>query len=85
MCIGRGGDRDARCEGIADQLGAEVDAVGQAVRLDRGARLDADLEQPLEIDGVRRPVVEDAPLWMADRADRRMARRLGHPLRELLA
>src|SRR5205823_6487270 len=56
-----------------------------AVRLDGRAGLEADLEQPLEIDRVRRAVLDDTSLRMTDRAHRWMARRLGHPECELLA
>ena len=54
---------------------AEVDPVGQAVRLDRRAVRGARREDRLEVDGVRRAVVEDAALRMADRLAPRDARR----------
>ncbi len=56
---------------VAHEFRAQVDAVRQPVRLDGGARLDARREHLLEIDRVRRAVVDDAPLRMADRAHRR--------------
>ena len=85
MRVRRADDLHAGAQRLAHELGGEVDAVREAVRLDRGARLEADLEQPLEVDRVRRAMVEDAPLRVADAAHRRVPGRLRHPHRHLLA
>src|SRR5205807_10637512 len=85
MSVGRRGEQDAGGQRVANELRAEVDPVGQAVRLDRRPGLDANLEQPLEIDRVRRAVLDDASLRVTDRAHRWMAGRLGHPEGELRA
>ena len=70
---------------VAKELGARG-RCGPAARSSRPpCRSRAHLEQPLEIDGVWRAVLDDAPLRMADRPDCRMPRRFGHPLRQLLA
>jgi hypothetical protein len=66
--IGRAGDPHAAVDRRADELGAQVDPIRQAVRLQGRARLDAGREDGVEVDRVRRPVVDDPALRMADRS-----------------
>ena len=57
----------------------------QAVRLDRDPGLERDLEDGVEVERVGRPVVDDAPVRVAQARGRRMAHRLDHALRETVA
>ena len=63
----------------------EVEPVGQAVHLDRDARLERDLEDAVEVERVLGAVVEDPPLRMRETARGRMAHRLDDPVRDRLA
>ena len=47
----------------------QVEAVGQAVHLQRDAGLERDLEDLVEVERVLGPVVEDPPLRVAQAAD----------------
>ena len=84
MGVGRDDDRDARVDGEADVGPGEIEPVGEAVHLERDAVLERDLEDRLEVEGVRRPVVDDPALRVAEAAHGRMAHRLRDLRRELL-
>ena len=73
MRIGRA--HDVRDDG-AHVLAGEVEPVRQAVHLERDAGLERDLDRPLEIEGVLRPVADQAAQRMAEAAHRRVAHRL---------
>ena len=60
----------------------EVEPVRQAVHLQRDARLERDLEDPLQVERVLGPVVEDPPLRVREARRSRMAHRLDDPVGE---
>ena len=62
-------------------LAEQVEPVGQAVHLERDARLERDLEDRVEVERVRRPVVEEPARRVREAARGRMAHRLDDPRR----
>ena len=78
MRVRRGDDGDFRLDRQAYLGAREVEAVWKAVRLQGDPGLQRDLEDGLEVEGVRRPVVDDPALRMAEARDRRVAHRLRH-------
>ena len=58
--VGRADDLHAGSQRVADVLAAEVEAVGEAVDLERDPFLERDLEHALEVEGVLRPPVDVA-------------------------
>ena len=66
-------------------LVAEVEPGGEPVHLERDAGLERDLEHPLEVERVRRPVVDQPAGRMAEARRRRMAHRLHDARRQLPA
>ena len=65
MGVGRGDDRDAGLDRQPDLGAGQVEPVGEAVRLEGDAGLEGDLEDRLEVERVRRPVVDDPPFgWL---------------------
>ena len=69
--VGRADDRDAGLDGEPHLLVPQVEPVGEPVHLERDAGLERDLDRPLEVERVRRPVAEDPPARMAEAADGR--------------
>ena len=65
-------DRDAGLDGEANVGAGEVEPVGQPVHLERDAVAERHLDHPLEIECVRRPVVEDAALRLGEASHGRM-------------
>ena len=63
----------------------EVEPVREAVYFQGNAGLQRDLEDPLQIERVLRPVVEDPPLWVREARRGRMAHRLQDPVGERCA
>ena len=83
--VGRADDRDARRERLAHVRAGEVEPVREAVHLERDARLERDLEDPLQVERVLGPVVEDPALRMGEARRRRVAHRLDDAVGERLA
>ena len=71
-------DRDAGLDRQLDLRSRQVEPVGQPVRLERDARLQRDLEGRSRSSCVRRTVVDDPPLRVAERTDGGMPHRLRH-------
>jgi len=84
MSVGVRHDRDARLDREADVLVLQVESVREAIRLQGRTGLRARLEQALEVDGVGRPPVDQAPRRMADRRDMRVLDCGESPGRQLL-
>src|SRR5207247_6497934 len=78
-------DRDTCLDCEPDLRAREIQSVRQPVRLECDARFERDLERALEVESVRRPVVDDPALRVTERAHRRMAHRLRHLARQLVA
>ena len=76
MRVGRADDLHAGAQRVANVLAAEVEPVGQAVDLERHAFLARDLVDPLEVERVLRPAVDDPALRVAEAAHVRVAQRL---------
>ena len=78
MRVGRADHRDTGLDGEAHLFVPQVEPVREPVRLERDAGLERDLDRALQIERVRRPVIEDPPSRMAETADGGMAHRLRH-------
>ena len=83
--VGRADDRDAGLPREADVLVAQVEPGRQPVHLDRAALLGEPGEDGLEVDRVRRAVVDQPPGRVAEAADVGRVERGQHALRQLLA
>ena len=81
--VGRADDLDARTQRIAHVLAAEVQSIGQAVHLQGDAQLEREAEQPLQVDGVLRPAIDDPAGRVAEAAHVRVAQRRFDALRHL--
>ena len=68
--VGRADDLHARRERFAHVARGEIEPVRQAVHLQRDAGLERDLEDPLQVERVLGPVVEDPALRMREAAAR---------------
>ena len=70
--VRRADERDPGPHGVADVLGAQVEAEREPVDLQRDVVLERDLEDPVEVERVLGPAVDVAPLGMAEAADVRV-------------
>src|SRR5207237_1054900 len=59
--VRRADDAHACADGLTDVLAAEIEAVREAVDLERHARLERDLDRALEVERVLGPVPDQAP------------------------
>ena len=85
MRVGRARDSHAGLDGEPHVLAAQIQPAGQAIDLERDARLERHLDRPLEIEVVRRAVPDQPPGRVAQASDGRMAHGLGHTCREFRA
>src|SRR6478672_2652983 len=85
MGVGRTDHRDAGFDREPDMRVSQVDAVGQAVDLDRLPVAVRRLEYGLDVDRVRRPPADVAAGRMAERRDVRVLERADRPGGQLLA
>jgi hypothetical protein len=81
--VRRADDLHAGSERVADVLAAKVQAVGEAVDLERNSFLESDLEHALQVEGVLRPPVDVPALRMTEATHVGVVQRLLDALRQL--
>jgi hypothetical protein len=80
MGICRAHDLDSGTQGVAHVFAAQVEAVGEAVHLERDVLLEGQLEHAVKVEGVLRATVDVAAFGVAQAAHVGVSERLLHAL-----